>query len=147
MPITDIVLRQTVHADLVTTGLELTFPQGDTNWITIYEALKALTAGTGVAPYNPITGYTGTMYVSHAGNIWVHIAGGTSTGVTPGTNPAVWQLTSVGALAHQQGTDVTLAFGTSVQVAASDIWSILNEQVISITVASFMLKAAAGTLI
>jgi len=147
MAIADLLLRATANLPLVTKGSELTLSEGDANVIEIYNALAALMAGTGIYPYNPATAYSGTFYVSYSGNIYVHVAVGPSTGITPGTNPAVWQLTSVGALAHQQNTDLALAFGTSNYITAATIYEHINNQVIILAnSAAFLALVTASTL-
>ncbi len=143
----DLLLRETLHATLTTKGTELTNPEGDANIILIWELFTSLMSGNGVTPYNPITAYSGTIYVTYGQNLWVHLGAGPDTGVTPGTNGAIWQLSSIGMLAHQQNTDTYLGFGTAVQVTAAALWSIINEQVITITIAQFVIKAGLGTLL
>lgn len=126
MAITDILLRFTAYPPLTTKGSELTFVEGDANLIEIYEYLQSLATASGVAPYNAGTTYTGTQYVTYGGNLWQHVTA-SSTGVTPGTNPAVWSLTSIGAISHVQNTDTALATGTANQVTASELKSLLND--------------------
>lgn len=130
MAIEDILLRSTSHPVLTTKGSELTFGEGDNNWIEIYEALAGILDASNVAPYNPATTYTGTTYVTYGGNLWVHVTS-SSSGVTPGTNPAVWSLTSVGALSHAQNTDTYLAYGTANEVSASAIKAFFNDQYVT----------------
>lgn len=145
MAITDILLRFTSHPPLTTKGSELTFVEGDANLIEIYEYLQSLASAAGISPYNAGTTYTGTTYVTYGGNLWQHVAA-TSTGVTPGSNPAVWTLTSIGTLAHQQNTDTALATGTANQVTAAEIKSLLGNSMISVSYASLVALYTAQTL-
>jgi hypothetical protein len=126
MAITDILLRYTAHPPLTTKGSELTFTEGDANLIEIYEYLQSLASVSSVAPWNVATTYSGTTYVTYSGNLWQHVTS-SSTGVTPGTNPAVWTLTSIGAISHVQNTDTALATGTANQVTAAEIKALLGD--------------------
>lgn len=126
MALTDILLRYTAHPPLTTKGSELTFTEGDANLIEIYEYLQSLATVSSVAPWNVATTYSGTTYVTYSGNLWQHVTS-SSTGVTPGTNPAVWTLTSIGAISHVQNTDTALATGTANQVTAAEIKALLGD--------------------
>lgn len=138
MALEDILLRSTSHPDLTRKGAELTYTEGDSNLIIIYEALKALNSGAGLTPYDPLTGYVGTYYVSYNNNIWEHIGAGVSTGVTPGTNPLVWQLSSIGQVIHAQNTDIYLALGTPFQISAIQIRGMYDSLVISVNLAGLL---------
>ena len=137
MAIADLILRETVFPPLTTKGSELDYSEHDANIIEIYNQFVSLISGGGLTPYAPATPYTGLVYVSHNGNIWKHVGVGTSTGVTPGTNPAVWMITSIGELVHQQNTDQALDLGGAFEVAVADIYDIVMNQVISITGSGF----------
>ena len=141
------LLRTTSHPDLTTKGSELTHAEGDTVFITIYDFLKDMISGAALAPYNAGTTYTGTQYVSYGGNIYVHISGSPSTGVTPGTNPAVWELSSVGALMHVRNQDTHLAYGTASQVSAVDLYELLNNQTIQVTQAELVTAITSATIV
>lgn len=143
----ELLLRTTSNPDISTKGSELTFGEGDNNFIAIYNFLKELSSGAGLNPYNPATGYTGTVYVSFGGNIYQHIAGGTSTGITPGTNPAVWQLTSIGELIHPVNQDDYLDFGGANQVSAADLYELLNNQTIQATQAELVAAIGSATIV
>lgn len=77
--------------------------------------------------YNAATTYTGgeTYYVDYndgtGSNIYKFISATDQTGVTPGTDDAVWELVSVGEFAHEKDKDQYLDFGGANQVAASEI--------------------------
>lgn len=135
--VSSFLLRTTTHPDLTTKGSQLTHAEGDAVFIAIYEFLKDIVSGSSIAPYNAGTTYTGTQYVSYAGNIYVHISGTPTTGVTPGTNPAKWELSSVGALMHVRNQDTHLAFGTSDEVNASDLRTLLDSQYVQVTTSEF----------
>lgn len=132
MGLNDILLRTTSNPPLTTKGSDLTWTEGDANWIEIYNALIALNSVNGLAVYDPGTTYTGTIFVAYNQNVWKHVSGSPSTGVTPGSNPAVWQLSSVGELSHQQNTDTYMGFGTSEQVSVSEIFDIINNRIIPV---------------
>lgn len=143
--ITDILLRSVVNPPLVTKGSTLTYSEEDNNFIELYNYLSTLNNGSGVTPYNPATNYVGTYYVSYANNIWMHVSS-SSTGVTPGTDGAIWELTTVGALAHQQGTDESLALGTSHSTTAQDVYDVVNSTAISLSQVAFNSLRLNGTL-
>lgn len=143
--ITDILLRSVANPPLVTKGSILTYAEEDGNFIEIYEFLAALNNGSGVTIYNPATNYLGTYYVSYANNIWLHVAS-SSTGVTPGTNPAVWELTTIGALAHQQGTDMFVGLGSPYETTAQEIYDLVNSVVITVTESAFIALYNSGTM-
>ncbi len=143
----ELLLRSTSNPDITTKGTELTFTEGDNNIIAIYDFLKELSSGAGLNPYNALTGYTGTVYVSFGGNIYKHIAAGPSTGITPGTNPAVWELTSIGQLVHPVNQDQYLDFGGSNQVSAVDLAEMLNNQVIQVTQADLIADLASASIV
>jgi hypothetical protein len=146
MAIQDIILRSSTHSPLTTKGSELTYGELDGNFIEIYDAITSLNDVSGIAPFNIGTTYTGTEYVSYNGNVYVHISATPTTGVLPDTDPSVWQLTSTGALAHQQNKDSYLAFGSSSQVSATDLADIINNQVINITYENFITAKNNSTL-
>jgi len=144
---TNTVLRTLTDPDLVTVNRELTFPEGDNFRIFVYNLFKTINSGAGVAPYNSGTAYTGTTYVSYGGNIWVHVSASPSTAITPGTNGLIWELTSIGVLAHQQNTDQYLDAGGLYETAVQDLWSLVNEQIFIVTEAAFDAQLVASTLV
>jgi hypothetical protein len=78
--------------------------------------------------------------------MWLHIGASPTTGVTPVVG-AVWQLTSVGQLAHAQNSDTYLAFGTATEVSAGDLFVLVNTQLASVTLSAFNTARLAGTLL
>jgi len=145
MALTDILLRYTAHPPLTTKGSELTFVEGDANLIEIYEYLQSLASAGGIAPWNAGTTYNGTTYVTFSGNLWQHVTS-SSTGITPGTNPAVWALTSIGQLAHVQNTDAYLDFGGANQVSAAELKALLNDHYKTVTRAVAITQRNSATL-
>lgn len=146
MALQDLILRSESHSPLTTKGSELTYAELDGNFIELYDYLSAMNSGSGIAPYDNGTTYSGTEYVSYNGNIYVHISATSTTGVLPDSDITKWALTSIGALAHQQNKDSYLAFGSASQVSAVDLYDILNNQTINITYANF-LTAKNGALL
>lgn len=138
MALNDLILRSESHSPLTTKGSELTYAELDGNFINLYDYLIAMNSGSSIAPYDNSATYTGTEYVSYNGNIYVHISATSTTGVLPDTDPTKWELSSIGALAHQQNTDTYLAQGSATEVSASDLYDILNNQVINITYTNFI---------
>lgn len=142
------VLRQETNVDLTTVNRELTFEEGDNFRIWVYELLKTISAASGVTPYNALTTYTGTQYVSYGGNLWVHISASPSLGITPSLGvPTIWELTSIGSLVHAQNTDTILGLGSGFDTTVEDLFSLVEEQVIPISMAAFDALVVAGTLI
>jgi hypothetical protein len=137
MALNDLILRSESHPPLTTKGSELTYGELDGNFIQLYDYLSGMNSASGIAPYDNLQTYIGTEYVSFDGNIYVHISPTSTTGVFPNTDPTKWELTSIGALAHQQDKDSFLAFGSASQVSATDIYDILNNQIINSTFANF----------
>lgn len=146
MALNDLILRSESHPPLTTKGSELTYAELDGNFIELYDYLSSMNSDSGIAPYDNTATYTGTDYVSYDGNIYQHISPTSTTGVLPDTNPAIWQLTSIGALAHQQNKDSYLAFGSASQVSATDLYDILNNQVINILYDDFITAMNGGLL-
>lgn len=146
MALQDLILRSESHSPLTTKGSELTYAELDGNFIELYDYLSAMNSGSGIAPYDNGTTYSGTEYVSYNGNIYVHISATSTTGVLPDSDITKWALTSIGALAHQQNKDSYLAFGSASQVSAVDLYDILNNQTINITYANFLTAKNSGTL-
>jgi hypothetical protein len=141
-----VVLRTTADADLTTVNRELTFAEGDSFRIAVKDFFKDIVSGAGLNPYNAGTTYTGTYYVSYNGNMYVHVGASPSTGITPGTNPAIWEEVSIGQLAHPQNSDQYLDLNGVNEVSAADLYELLNNQTIDITSAAFEVLRAAGTL-
>jgi hypothetical protein len=59
----------------------------------------------------------------------------------------VWQLTSIGELAHEQNKDTYLDQGGTYEVTAQDLHGLVNDQVIVTTVTNFETDASNGDLI
>jgi hypothetical protein len=138
MALEDILLRVVTHPTLSAKGTELSYEELDGNFVEIYDYLAAMNSGSGLEPYNNSTAYSGTVYVSYNGNIYKHISLTTTTGVIPTSDPTKWELTSIGELAHVQGTDAWLDYGGAYQVSAQQIYELINNQVIPIETGAFI---------
>lgn len=134
---TDMLLRVVSHPPLATKGAALTHPELDGNLIALYDAIKAMNSGSGIAPYDGGKTYTGVAYVSYNGNIYKHISGTPTTGIDPDSDPAKWELTSIGELSHVAGTDQYLDFGGDYQVSAQQISLLLTESYNFVTKTKF----------
>lgn len=145
MALDDIILRSSSNAPLVTKGSELTYAELDGNFIELYEYLTNMNAGSALAPWSVATTYTGTNYVSYNGNIYQQISS-PSLGQVPDLNPTVWQLSSVGALAHEKNKDQYLDFGGANQVSATEVNDIVDNQIIVITPTDFTNAITGSTL-
>ena len=146
MAIQDIILRSTNNPPLTNKGSELTFTELDTNFIEIYDYLTSMNSGSSLNPWSISTTYTGTTYVSYAGNIYKLLVA-TSLGEVPTSYPAVWQLTSIGELAHEVNKDTYLDKGGANEVTAQELHGLVNDQVIITTVVNFETDATNGDLI
>ena len=146
MAIQDIILRSTTNPPLTNKGSELTYTELDTNFIEIYDYLTSMNAGGTLTPWSISTTYTGTTYVSYSGNIYKLLVA-SSLGEVPTSYPAVWQLTSIGELAHEVNKDTYLNKGGAYEVTAQELYGLVNEQTIVVTATDLENYANAGTLI
>lgn len=138
MALIDTIFRVLSKAGGYTTkGSPLTWTELDRNFEILIDELLSLQAAAvaSIAPYNPVTVYdpADTNYVSYLGNIYLFIGASPTSGVTPGTNPAVWQLSSIGALSHQQNTDTYLGAGTPYAINNVQLKTLYDNQIISAT--------------
>lgn len=129
-------------------GSQLTHEELDGNFIYLDDRVSGMTSSVDVAPYNGGTTYTGSTYVSYAGNLYLHISGTPTTGVIPDSDPTKWQLVSSGVLIHEKNKDTYLDFGGANQVAASEIRTLIDNSTLIITNYSDLSDAVInGTLI
>lgn len=133
-PIDNIILREAIHAPLVTKGSELTYLELDRNQYLLYDAVKGLLTAqpgnvSGFQSYNPGTTYSVSpqTFVVYNGNIYEYISPINQSGITPGTDPTVWQLSSTGLFSHQRNKDQYVDFGGPFQTSAEDIYNKVNE--------------------
>ncbi len=124
----DILLRALSDPNYTAKGQALTFAELDTNIKILADALGelALQDVAGVEEYDALVEYSlgpPVPIVTYLGNIYLFVAGTPQTGITPGTDPSVWELASTGLFAHKQGTDMILAEGTPDQIEVADIAS------------------------
>lgn len=119
------LLRILSDAYIAAKGAQLEWPELDLNQLIIANTLARLEYNPvyGASAYNAMTAYTGgqTYYVSYNGNIWKFISAGTQTGITPGTNPLIWELSSIGVYAHQRGTDTQLMSSGGIVITGDQI--------------------------
>jgi hypothetical protein len=112
-------------------GSALTWVQLDTDLKIIADAIRELAAvgdTSGFTPYNNGTTYSNTLpdYVSYQNNVYEYINPVPQSGITPGTDPLTWQITSQGLFAHERNKDQYLDFGGAAQVSAVDLYNLLN---------------------
>lgn len=121
-------LRNASDSRFTTLGRELTIVEGDQQFIYLKDQIDNLKSVAGLTPYNAGTTYVGgkTYVVGYGSKAWLFISSTDQTGVTPGTNGAVWEEVNPNALTHQQNTDTYLGYGTSNEVSASEIRNYLN---------------------
>lgn len=149
--LTSIIFRTLTKAGFTTKGSDLTWLEEDTNKEIIIDNLAALIANAigNIAPYDPGNPYdveAFAQYVSYNGNIYLFIGTGPATGITPGTVPAatIWQLTTSGALAHAQNTDIALAAGTPFQINALQIKGIYDSLALSMSYSNALNSITVG---
>ena len=127
---TSMLLRVLSDAVITAKGTQLTFPELDTNQQIIANTLARLEYNPvyGAEAYNAAKAYVGgtTYYVSYGGNIWKFISLSTQTGITPGSNTLVWQLSSIGVYAHQRNTDTQLISSGGIVITGDQILSYLS---------------------
>ena len=108
MALTDFLLRIRTYTGWTTKGSELDMEELDDNLIELIQQFQALKNNTNISTYD--AGYTyepspPTTYVKYGTNdvlIYKFVSTTSKTGITPGTDPTVWQLTSFSNLV---GTD------------------------------------------
>lgn len=110
MALVDYLLRLVSQAPYTTKGTALTPTELDENALILLNALVALeNPGVEIDSYDPLTNYTGTMYVAFDSKLWKHIAAGTTSGVTPGTDPTKWTQVQISTLVHERNNDDQLS--------------------------------------
>lgn len=128
---TGIILREETNPDLTTKNAELTFQELDTNFILIYEDLKALSGSGALPAWVVSTTYSQNVVVSYDGLIWKYINPTPSAGVVPGSDPLFWVQLAPTELTHVQNTDTKLAEGTADEVSANEIRTFLDTPIVS----------------
>lgn len=150
MGLIDIIFRTITKSGYTTKGSALTWTELDTNFEILINELLSIQADAvaSIAPYDAVTIYdpADTNYVSYLGNIYLFIGGSPTAGVTPGTNPAIWQLSSQGALSHVQGTDLTLGGGSPFSINAIQLRGLYDNQIISATYSQVAATKGLNTL-
>lgn len=123
MAATDIdalILRDTTQAPFTNKNDTLTYAELDSNFVTIGLYLDEMEAAIDVTAYSGATVYDQNDTVLYSGKFWVYLPAMSGTAVAPGTNPAVWELTTIGALLHKKNQDSQLV-GTSGTITANEI--------------------------
>lgn len=147
MAIDDLILREVSYPPLTTKGSALTFDDLDGNFINVYDAITDMNSGGAIAPFNILTTYPVAAVVAYSGKIYINISGSATTGDIPSSSPAIWGITNIGAVAHVQNTDTKLAEGTANEVSAADLKSLVDEQIIDVTIAEWLALVAGDFLI
>lgn len=127
---TGIILRQETNPDLTTKNAELTFEELDTNFILIYEDLKALSGSGALPPWVVSTTYSQNVVISYDGLIWKYVNPTPSAGVVPGSDPLFWVQLAPTELTHVQNTDTKLGKGTVDEVSANEIRTFLDTPIV-----------------
>lgn len=124
----NVLLRSLSDPVLATKGSELTWDEEDTNFVILHDAIKELSAVSvsGIDAYSGGEEYSLGDFVTYNNNTWEYINAIPQTGVTPGTDPTVWQIASQGLFSHQQNTDTYLNFGGANEVSAADLRAFLD---------------------
>jgi hypothetical protein len=147
MALNDIILRSVSNPPLVTKGSALTFTELDDNFIEVYNYLLSLNNGGDLPLFDMGTTYSLGDIVKYGGKIYNYISGTPASGLNPVSYPANWAETTLGAVAHLHNTDTKLAEGTADEVTATELASLVNEQVISKTTAQFNTLVSTSALI
>lgn len=128
-----VLLRILSDPNLSAKGSPLTWIELDTNLKILVDNIKAIMTAPstgGFTAYNNGTTYSNGDYVSYNGNIYKYINVTPQSGITPGSDPLTWEITSIGEFAHQQNKDQYLDFGGASQVSAIDIYNFINAGII-----------------
>lgn len=131
---TGIILREETNPDLTTKSAELTFQELDTNFILIYEDLKALSGSGALPEWEESTTYSSNVVISYDGLIWKYVNSTPSAGVVPGSDPLFWVQLAPTDLTHVQNSDIKLAEGTDNEVTAFEIRSFLDAAVSGVNI-------------
>lgn len=131
---TGIILREETNPDLTTKSAELTFQELDTNFILIYEDLKALSGSGALPAWEELTTYSLNVVISYDGLIWKYVNSTPSAGVVPGSDPLFWVQLAPTELTHVQNSDTKLAEGTADEVTAFEIRSFLDAAVSGVNI-------------
>ena len=101
--IEDILLRILLHSPLATKGSKLTSEEIDTNMIEIFEELRLISNPINVELYDNGTKYIGESekLVRFDSQLWRFISLTDRTGISPGSDPEVWNREAVNRLAHE----------------------------------------------
>lgn len=126
-----ILLRTKTGTGYPVKGSSLTWTEEDTNFQILADCLRdiaAISASSGFEPYDNGVTYSDTRpdHVSYNNNIYEYISPTPQAGITPGSNPLVWEIVSLGSFAHIQNTDQYLDQGGPFQVSAEDIYNLLT---------------------
>lgn len=143
-------LRNASDSRFTTLGRELTITEGDQQFIYIKDQIDGLKSVAGLTPYDSVATYVGgkTYVVGYGNKGWLFISSTDQSGVTPGTNSAIWQEINPNSLTHQQNTDAYLGYGTSDEVSANELRSFLDaaNAPVALTHADFLTLFLGGTL-
>lgn len=128
--LSQIVLRIVTDPNFQTENASIPWVKEDANWKIVGDAIRELatvpTDTTGFEEYNAGTTYSDGDFVAYNGNIYQYINNVPSAGVTPGTDPLYWELSSQGQFAHERNKDQYLDFGGPKQVSAQEIYDFIN---------------------
>jgi hypothetical protein len=137
-------LRTLVNAAFTTLNREFTWEELDENFINLLNLVN--NAGTeifpDIAPYDPAVTYSfgvAPRFVSYQNNIYSNISPDDHSGITPGSDPLVWKIESVGTLSHEQNTDIRLG-----RYAANLDGSVTHDMIERLTFNFFRIRSAGG---
>ena len=120
MAIEDILLREKLNDPLVTKGEKLNNNEIDVNFIEIFTEFRRISDPINTTSYDNATTYVGgeSTLVSFASQLWIFISPTDKTGVSPGSDPLVWNREAVNRIAHE---DVNLVSLTRAELLALQI--------------------------
>jgi len=120
--IDNIILRDTTQAPFTNKGDTLTYSELDSDFIVVGLFLSEMQAAIDVPSYSGATVYSTGDKVLYDSKYWVYLPAMSGTAVAPGTNPTVWELTTIGSLLHEKNQDSQLV-GTSGTITADELIS------------------------
>lgn len=96
------LMRVKVVSGLTTKGSNLTGIETDNNFDLYFQFLSELLASANIPSYNGGTEYVQGDIVKYSSRLWQMVNASPQTGVEPGTDGTVWEITSIGQFIGNQ---------------------------------------------
>ncbi len=119
--ITQILLRDTTQAPFTNNAAPLTYAEMDANLITLGLFSYEMQAAIDVDAYDAGTTYNTGDRVKYDSALWEWIQVASGSGVTPDSNPLIWERITIGTIIHEKNKDSQLVNAGGDVVTADDI--------------------------